>query len=205
MKIVADLLRQADPLNDDLRRLDEVRDRMRRTIVTAASSAPAVRGVRVPRRRVVLGVAGAVAAGLTIIGLLVGFGDRATLQAAVRFEVRLAEVQPVPGLIVARVADSGRVIYMHSELIVNNDDIAQSWVVEEGSDRFGVSVHFLEAGAQRMRHATANHIGRPVAILIDGKVVTAPVVRSEISDSAVISGDYSRAEAERISEGIGVQ
>ena len=205
MKIVADLLRQADPLNDDLRRLDEGRDRMRRTVVAAAWSTPAVRGVRVPRRRVVLGVAGAVAAAITVVGLFVGFGDRAALQAAVRFEVRLAEAQPVPGLIVARAADSGRVIYMHSELIVNNDDIAQSWVVEEGSDRFGVSVHFLEAGAQRMRQATANHIGRPVAILIDGEVVTAPIVRSAISNSAVISGDYSRAEAERISEGIGVQ
>ena len=205
MKIVADLLRQADPLNDDLRRLDEVRDRMRRTVVAAAWSAPAVGGSRGPRRRVVLGVAGAVAAAITVVGLFVGFGDRAALQAAVRFEVRLAEAQPVPGLIVARAADSGRVIYMHSELIVNNDDIAQSWVVEEGSDRFGVSVHFLEAGAQRMRQATANHIGRPVAILIDGEVVTAPIVRSAISNSAVISGDYSRTEAERIADGIGVR
>jgi preprotein translocase subunit SecD len=94
---------------------------------------------------------------------------------------------------------------LHPELIVTNDDIAQSWVTEDGPDRFGVSVQFLQAGAQRMRQATTAHLGRPVAILIDGEVVAAPVVRSAIGDSAVISGDFTRTEAERIANGIGVR
>ena len=53
-----------------------------------------------------------------------------------------------------------------------------------------------------MRQATAEHIGRPVAILIDGTVVMAPIVRSPIGDSAVISGQFTREEAERIAAGI---
>jgi hypothetical protein len=203
MKPVADLLRQADPLEDDSRRLDEARDQIRRTVVAAASVAPTP---SVPRRRFVLGAAGALAASLLVAGLIAGFGDGGTLQAAVRLEVRLAETQPAPGLIVARAAfDSERLLYLHPEPIVTNDDIAQSWVTEDEPDRFGVSVHFLEAGAQRMRQATANHVGRPVAILIDGVVVTAPTVRSAISDSAVISGNFTRAEAERIAEGIAMR
>jgi hypothetical protein len=203
MKPVADLLRQADPLEDDSRRLDEARDQIRRTVVAAASVAPAP---SVPRRRFVLGAAGALAASFLVAGLIAGFGDGGTLQAAVRLEVRLAETQPAPGLIVARAAfDSERLLYLHPEPIVTNDDIAQSWVTEDEPDRFGVSVHFLEAGAQRMRQATANHVGRPVAILIDGVVVTAPTVRSAISDSAVISGNFTRAEAERIAEGIAMR
>jgi hypothetical protein len=161
--------------------------------------------VRVPRRRVAVSVAAAVAAAIIVVGLLVGFGDRATLQAAVRFEVRLAETQPVPGLIVARLANSGDVIYLHPEMLVTNDDIAQSWVLEDGPDRFGVSVEFLQAGAQRMRQATAAHLGRPVAILIDGDVVAVPTVRSAISNAAVISGNFTRAEAERIAEGINMR
>ena len=204
MKTVGDLLRDADPLSDDSTRLDAARDRIRRTVMSAASIAP-VRGSHVPRRRVLLGAAGALAAGLAVAGVLVGVGDRAALQAAVRFEVRLAEAQPAPGLLVARVSGSERLVYLHPEPIVTNDDIAQSWVLEDGPDRFGISVHFLEAGAHRMRQATANHIGRPVAILIDGEVVTAPVVRSVIGDSAVINGDYSRAEAERIRNGIAMR
>jgi SecD/SecF fusion protein len=83
--------------------------------------------------------------------------------------------------------------------------VAQSWVTEDGPDRFSVFVELLEPGAQRMRQATAGHIGRPVAILIDGKVVIAPVVRSAIGNSAVISGGYTRVEAARIAEGIGAR
>jgi len=206
MKTVTDLLRHADPLNDDSSRLDDARDQIRRTVVAAASVAPPpLAGVHVPRRRVVLGAAGALAASLMVVGLVVGFGDGGALQAAVRFEVRLAEAQPAPGLIVARVAYSEELVYLHPDPIVANDDIAQSWVLEDAPDRFGVSVHFLEAGAQRMRQATANHVGRPVAILIDGEVVTAPILRSAIGDSAVISGNFTRAEAERIADGIAMR
>lgn len=98
-----------------------------------------------------------------------------------------------------------RVIYLHPEMIVTNDDIAQSWVLEDGPDHFGVSVEFLQPGAERMRQATAGHVGRPVAILIDGAVVTAPILRSAISDVAMITGDYTRAEAQRIADGIGIR
>ena len=105
----------------------------------------------------------------------------------------------------ARVAESDRLIYLHPELIVTNDDIAQSWVVQDGPDRFNIAVEFLEAGTERIRQATSAHVGRPVAILIDGKVAIAPVVRSAISKSATITGDYSQAEAARIAEGIGTR
>ena len=201
MKTVSDLLREADPLDDDLQRLEERRDQIRRTVIATASVVQPFSLVPAPARRVLLTAAAALITAVIVIGLLVN-SYRATVQAAVRFEVRLAEMQPVAGLIVARAEDSGRMIYLHSEMIVTNDDIAQSWVVQDGPDRFGISVELLEAGAQRMRLATAAHLGRPVAILIDGEVVAAPVIRGVISNSAMISGEFTRAEAERIAEGI---
>jgi preprotein translocase subunit SecD len=142
---------------------------------------------------------------VVVFAALVGPGDRGTLQAAVRFEARLAETQPIPGLIVARIGNSDRVIYLRPEAIVTNEDIAQSWVTQDGPNRYGVSVQLLPDGAQRMRQATAAHIGRPMAILVDGEVVTAPTVRSAVGDSAWINGDYSQAEAQRIADGIGVR
>ena len=39
-------------------------------------------------------------------------------------------------------------------------------------------------------------------ILIDGKVVMAPTLRVAISTLAVITGDYTRAEADRIANGM---
>jgi TonB family protein len=44
-----------------------------------------------------------------------------------------------------------------------------------------------------------------VAILLNGRVIAAPVVRSMIRDSAVISGDFTRDEAEQIVAGFGVR
>jgi preprotein translocase subunit SecD len=49
-----------------------------------------------------------------------------------------------------------------------------------------------------------NHLGRPVAILIDGEVVSVPTVKSPIGAAAVISGDFTRADAERIAQGMNI-
>jgi preprotein translocase subunit SecD len=156
--------------------------------------------VRVRLTRVA--IVAAFVVGICLLGYQVWVRGTTPVLAAVRFEVRLAEDRPIPGLVVAQVADSGRVIYLHPETVVSNDDVAQGWVVRNGSPGFDVAVRFLASGAERMRQATTTHVGRPLAILIDGTVVLAPVVRSPIDDSAFISGNYTRAEAERIANGI---
>jgi hypothetical protein len=199
MKTVAELLREGDPLNHDEYGLADRRDQIRQRVITAASGGPK----RMLSRRRFLATAAAAGAAILVGGAIIGLGDGDVVQAAVRFELRLAEPEPAPGLVVARVRDSGRMIFLHPELIVTNEDVADTRVTEDGPDRFGVTVQLLETGAQRLQQATAAHIGRPVAILIDGEVVTAPIVRSSISGMAVINGHYTRAEAEHIDAGIG--
>ena len=145
-------------------------------------------------------------AAFVVIGAQIWSGKSSTLQAAIRFEVRLAEDQPAPGLQEVQVAGSDRVVYLYDVAIVTNDDIASVRLVEgDAPSRFGIRVEFDAAGATRMRQTTTTHVGKPVAILIDGEVVTAPVVRTVISSSAMISGDYTRAEAARIVEGIEIR
>ena len=204
MKTLKDILRAADPVRHEAGPTDEQRSRLRHAIVAATSSpahAPRI------RRRLPIALAGACA---TIVILLIvasssmwPFGG-STAQAAIRFEVRLAEEQPIAGLTAARVANSNRTVYLHPDVVVTNTDIAFSNVVPGNtpSPQFWIDVRLTAAGADRMRQATRNHIGRPVAILIDGEVVSAPTVKSPIGDAAVISGDYTRAEAEKIASGM---
>jgi SecD-like export protein len=204
MKTVSDILRDADPLRDEPHRLEE-RDRLREAILAAAS------GVRVSssagaRRPLVL----VAAIALLVVGIAIGSkmwsGGGAALQAAVRFEVRLAEAQPTLGLRPVRIAGTNRVVYLHPEIVVANGDISQCRVIEGSAPyRFSVAVEFNAAGAEKMRKATAGHIGGPLAILIDGDIVAAPTLKSPISTSAVISGDFTQAEAERIVGGISVR
>jgi hypothetical protein len=206
MKTVYDLLRDADPLHDDRQRLVEARARLRQAVVRAAATAsmPTPSHLRGSRRAALATIA-VFGAGLAAVGSHFWSGGNATLEAAVRFEVRLAEEQPAPGLVRTPIAGD-RVIYLHSEVVVANGDVSQSRVVPgNGPAQFWVSVELSPMGTEKMRRATANHVGRPVAILIDGVVVLAPVLRSPIDGSAVISGDFTRAYAERIANGIGLR
>lgn len=59
-----------------------------------------------------------------------------------------------------------------------------------------VAVTLTEAAGERFRHATAANVGRQLAIVLDGRVLTAPVVRGEIGSEAVIEGGFSRQEAQ---------
>jgi len=127
------------------------------------------------------------------------------LQAAVRFEVRLAEDRPAPGLREVKVPDSDRSIYLHDEVVVTNSDIAAARVISSGQGHYSVGVEFSASGAEKMRAATANHIGKPVAILLDGQVAAAPVLRTPIAASAVITGNFTMTQAEKIANGIRIQ
>jgi hypothetical protein len=124
-----------------------------------------------------------------------------TLGAQVRFEIRLAEDHPIPGLQVAEVGNTGPLVYLHPEMLAGNDDVADAWVVD-ANPGFDVGVQMRPEAADRMRQATRGHVGRPVAILIDGRVAMAPIVRSPIGDSAVITGHFTRDDADRIAHGL---
>jgi hypothetical protein len=207
MKHVSDMLRDADPLRHEPLPGKEERDRVRGAMLATA-------GVRTSAstrlRALVAGMAtvAAVVLAIVVLGSRNGPQGRTTVYAAVRFEVRLAEDHAGAGLREAGVTGAGRAIYLHEEIVVTNADIERSAVVPvPGSSppRFNIGIRFNEAGADKMRRVTANHLGKPLAVLIDGEVVMAPVLRSAIGESAMITGDYSRAEAERIVNGIGVR
>ena len=208
MKTVSDRLRDADPLRDEPSRGDEERNRIRALVLEAAAKQPLRRASSWQGRRLALLL---VAAMLAILAIAAGSrfwsGGGATLHAAaVRFEVRLAENAFAPGLRPARIVGSDGVIYLHPETVVTNDDILRSTVVANGSGPgFGVAVTFTAAGATKMERATASHLNAPLALLVDDEVIAAPTLRSPISASAIVSGNFTKPEAERIAEGMRVR
>ncbi len=201
MNKIKELLQDADPLRNESAASLEYRDGQRRTVLAAASSAER-REKAIPNSRVRF-VAMLAAAAIAVLFL----GERIwsplirDVYAAVRFEVRLAEDQPAPGLREAKVAGTGRSIYLHDEVVVTNGDIATASLIRVGS-AYNVRVEFKASGAEKMRVATARHIGEPVAILLDGEVIMAPVLRSPIDNSAQITGNFTKADAERVVTGI---
>ena len=201
MTSVRELLRESDPVRHEAPITAADREHARRTLIARAGGVAELPLGRLPRR--------AIAGLVLLLGgamLMGGYGlwprGDATVHAAVRFEVRLAEHQPAPGLRPAVVRGSDQVVHLHEDVVASNGDVKEGRVAAAEGGRFAIHITLNTAAADRLRRATSGHIGRPLAILIDGEVATAPVVRSAIGDTAVISGHYTREEAKRIAEGI---
>jgi hypothetical protein len=204
MKTIRELLQEADPVQHEPTWPSGQRD-FRRQAVLAAVSAERAPGRMGSRSRI------AAFAAVTSIAIAAPFlGSHgwslfvSDLRAAVRFEVRLAEDKAAPGLREVKVSGSDRSIYLHDDVVVSNSDIAAARLVQGSPAQYSVGIEFNASGAEKMRAATEGHIGRPMAILLDGQVVMAPVVRASLGAAAVITGKFTRTEAERIVEGIGI-
>ena len=66
-------------------------------------------------------------------------------------------------------------------------------------DEYGqavVSFAVEPAAADKFGQYTGGHIGTPMAIVLDNRVVSAPVIRARITDSGIIEGNFSIQEAE---------
>lgn len=206
MKNIRELLQDADPLRHEPTWPAGQRHFRRQAVLAAASGARAPAGAASRSRIAVFVTAVLMVIAASLLGAFVWSLFISDLQAAIRFEVRLAEDRPAPGLREAKVSGSDRSVYLHDEVIVTNSDIAAARVIQlDGPSNYGVSIEFNAAGAKKMRAATANHIGKPVAILFDGQVVMAPILRTPIGASSEITGKFTRTQAESIARRIEMQ
>jgi len=122
--------------------------------------------------------------------------------AATRLEVRLAESVPGEGLVEVEVAGQEQPIFLHAEPVVTEADVASARVQGGDGADFSIEVVFRPDAAARMAEASRGHIDRPMAILVDGEVLSAPTVRSVVRDRAVITGDFTLEEAEALAAGL---
>jgi preprotein translocase subunit SecD len=62
-----------------------------------------------------------------------------------------------------------------------------------------VSLSFNEEGAKIFKELTQKYLGQPIAIVLDGKIISSPVVREVIENgNAQISGKFSFKEAQQL-------
>lgn len=60
---------------------------------------------------------------------------------------------------------------------------------------FQINLVMTSDGAEVFRQVTGNMIGEPLAIVLDGKLYSAPTIQDELSKNAQITGNYSQREA----------
>lgn len=90
-------------------------------------------------------------------------------------------------------------IYKETGLSGKNLKDTQVVFTDQGLAEPQVSLKFDEEGAKLFAEITKRNIGKSVAIYLDGEVVSAPTVQSEISNGeAVITGNFTVDEAKEL-------
>jgi len=85
------------------------------------------------------------------------------------------------------------------KVVLTGNDLKDSRGQIGQNNRASVSLEFNDEGAKKFAEVTARSIGRPIAIALDGKVLTAPNVNEAITGGrAQITGNYTMEEAEHL-------
>ena len=79
--------------------------------------------------------------------------------------------------------------------IITGDDLKDAQVRLDQSGKPAVDFELKSSSADKFGEATARLINKRMAIVLDNKVISAPVVRSRISNAGQITGNFTSEEA----------
>lgn len=109
-------------------------------------------------------------------------------------------LKPVPGMDILPEEHEGRVTYwaVKKQAILGGENLSDA---QPGFDpqynRPVVNLKFDSLGAKRFGDATRNNVGQPFAIVLDGKVLSAPRINEPIlNGQALISGSFTVQQAQ---------
>jgi preprotein translocase subunit SecD len=98
---------------------------------------------------------------------------------------------------------AGRNILVHKEVLVSGDDIVNAYAGYDnrggGGGGRAVDFELNTKGAVAFAHVTRDNIGKPFAIILDNKVMSAPRIIGEIpSGRGQITGDFTVEQVNRL-------
>jgi preprotein translocase subunit SecD len=84
--------------------------------------------------------------------------------------------------------------------VITGRDLKNARVSVDDTNQPAVSFTLNPTGAAKFKSATGANVGRQLAIVLDGHVSSAPVIRGVISDDGQISGRFSSQEADELAK-----
>ncbi len=105
---------------------------------------------------------------------------------SVRLEFRRAETEPAEGLEETTDPSSGKKIYLHKTAEVTAEDIATASIEKQECEAY-LKLVFTEKGKAKVEKLTKEHRDKPMAVLLDGKLLAAPIIYSTITEQAVLT------------------
>ena len=95
--------------------------------------------------------------------------------------------------------EPGRFYILDAAPVVTGEDLVDAQPSFDQNGRPAVNFRFNPSGARRFGDYTAENIGAPFAIVLDGEVISAPVIQSHIpGGSGIITGSFSVEESSNL-------
>jgi SecD/SecF fusion protein len=91
--------------------------------------------------------------------------------------------------------ETGSPLLLESEGALTGSVLSDAWVEPGELGLPEVSFRMTRDGAKLFGQMTGSHINRRLAIVLDGKVQSAPTIQSRITDAGRITGRFTREEA----------
>ena len=95
-----------------------------------------------------------------------------------RLSIRPASVQPVDGWQRMQVEHSNRVVWVSPTATLTTSDIEKVQPETRANGFTVVAVMFTDVGASKMRDLTTAQLTRPIALIVDGRVIWCPTLKT---------------------------
>ncbi len=82
--------------------------------------------------------------------------------------------------------------------VITGSDLADAYPTTDSYGRPAVGFNLTSEAARRFAEFTQKNIGKPMAIVLDNRVVSAPVIRARISDRGIIEGRFTTEEVKNL-------
>ncbi len=128
---------------------------------------------------------------------------KALLGKTAKLEFKLVDVNADPAATTAPpgdqilpYADQPGTVTVRRRAMITGDQLVDSQVGQDDNGSPAVTFRFDSTGGRRFAKATQENIGKPFAIILDNKVISAPRINSAIlGGSGIISGNYTTETA----------
>ncbi len=95
--------------------------------------------------------------------------------------------------------EQGTPYLVKRRIIVSGENLVDANVTTDQNNRPAIGFRFDGQGARRFGETTAANIGKPFAIILDGRVISAPRINSAITGgSGIIEGSFTIASASEL-------
>jgi len=119
-------------------------------------------------------------------------------------QFRLVEEKEGPDTVAMQVKGKNETLHVNKQALLNALDVRSAKATHATPGHYpAVSLSLTREGTKKFGEVTAENVNRRLAVVVDGQLVSAPVIRSRVEGGkAVITGSFTIEEAQELASAI---